>query len=171
MLGGGLISKDLARRQFPFGINVTQEEQRIDIESMRSALLQSVAAYAQTIPVLAEQGQDPGQILTKMSSIIQGRIKGKSLEEVIADAFQPQTPPPGAPGSGSPGDQGSPGGPGEGLPPGMSANGLPQGVAPGQAQMGPGGAPDLMQMLAGLNNSGGPSMTANVRRRIPVPAS
>ncbi len=34
-LGGGLISTDLAMRELPFGINVTQEQEKIEIEQMR----------------------------------------------------------------------------------------------------------------------------------------
>lgn len=166
MLGAGLLSKDLARRQFPFQINVTQEETRIEVENLRDSLVQSIAGYAQTIPLMAQQGADPSEAVARLAQIIKNRQKGKALEEVIADAFAPPEPPPGQ----QPGAPGAPqdplaalmGGGGGGMP------GMPPGVAPGQAQMGPGGQPDLMTMLAGLNSGGGPTSTVNVKRAIPA---
>ena len=44
-LGGKLISKDMAMRELPFGINVTQEQEKIEIEDMRTALIASMQAY------------------------------------------------------------------------------------------------------------------------------
>lgn len=168
LLGGGLVSKDMVRRQFPFGVDVTQEEQRIEIENLRDALIQSVAAYAQSIPMLAQQGQDPAEPLMRITSIIKGRQKGRALEDVISESFAPPKPPPGMPvagpgGSGMPGMESAPGGP----PSGMQS-GLPPGIAPGQATMGPGGAPDLMTMLAGLNSGGAPTTNVNVKRQLPA---
>lgn len=159
MLGARLISKDLARRQFPFGINVTQEEQRIVVEDLRDSLVQSIAGYASTIPLMAQQGMDPSEAVSKLAQIIKGAQKGRPLEEIVEKAFAPPEPPPGltAPGSESPpppGGGGSPGG--------------PFGTAPGQAQMGPGGKPDLMTMLAGLNSGGAPTTNVNVKRAMPA---
>ena len=171
MLGGGLISKDLARRQFPFDVNVTQEEERIQVEQLRDALIQASAAYAQAVPVLAQNGQDPGEVLGRFATMIQAIQKGQQIEDAVAKAFAPQTPPPGsapesgAPQSGAPGEQ--PGG-GDQVPQGLQPNGLPQGIAPGQAAMGPGGSPSLETMLAGLNSSGSPTTNVNIRRRMPA---
>jgi len=162
MRGDRLISRDFTRRQFPFGINVTQEEAAIEVEELRNALLQSVAALAQSIPVLAQQGQDPGQVLSQLGLVIQQRQKGKTLEDAISMAFAPPEAPPAPPGmdqgTGMPGDMGMGGG-----------TGLPPGIAPGQATMGPGGRPDIMAMLAGLNSgSGNPTSTVNVKRALPA---
>jgi len=171
MLGGGLISKDLARRQFPFDVNVTQEEERIQVEQLRDALIQASAAYAQAVPVLAQNGQDPGEVLGRFATMIQAIQKGQQIEDAVAKAFAPQTPPPGsapesgAAQSGAPGEQ--PGG-GDQVPQGLQPNGLPQGIAPGQAAMGPGGSPSLETMLAGLNSSGSPTTNVNIRRRMPA---
>lgn len=161
LLGARLISKDMARRQFPFGINVTEETQRIEIEDLRDSLVQSMAGYAQSVPLMAQSGMDPGEAVGRIAAIIKGRSKGRALEDVISEAFAPPAPPPGAPGS-EPGAL--PGAPG-GMPPG---GGGPFGVAPGQAQMGPGGTPDIMSMLAGLNSGGGPTTNVNVKRNIPA---
>jgi hypothetical protein len=46
--------------------------------------------------------------------------------------------------------------------------GAPGGVAPGQAQMGPGGAPDMMSMLASLSASGRPNLSTAVKRSVPA---
>lgn len=162
LLGARLISKDMARRQFPFGINVTQEETRIEIEDLRDSLVQSMAGYAQSVPMMAQSGMDPSEAVSRIAAVIKGRSKGRALEDVISEAFAPPEPPPGAmPGS----EPGMPGAPGGMPPPG---GGGPFATAPGQAQMGPGGMPDLMQMLGGLNSGGNPTLSANVKRSIPA---
>lgn len=160
MLGARLISKDLARRQFPFAVNVTQEEQRIAVEDMRDALTQSLAGYAQTIPLLAQQGMDPSEAVNRIAEIVKGIQKGKPLEDVVSKAFAPEPPPPEMmiPGS-EPVPPGAPGG---------SPFGGGSQVAPGQAQMGPGGRPDLMTLLAGLGSGGKPTTNVNVKRALPA---
>jgi hypothetical protein len=171
--GDHLISRDFMRRQMPFALNASEEEQRIDIEEMRDALKQAVAGYAQAIPVLAQNGQDPGEVLSRLSQIILGRQKGRSIEDVISEAFAPQempTPPGVEPSGEAPG---MPGMPPEGAPPGgggggLAASGLMQGVAPGQAGMGPGGRPDVQTLMAGLGAGGNPQLSAGVARRMPV---
>ena len=85
-----LVSRDYVRREIPLDLNVTQEEQRVDIEEMRDSLRVAVAQYAQAIPALASQGQDPTQIISRIAEVIQGRQKGQSLESVIGKAFAPE---------------------------------------------------------------------------------
>ena len=99
-LGGGLISKDMAMRELPFSVNVSQEIEKIEIESMRQALLASLQAYTQAIPQIAAQGGDPGDIVQKIAAVIKARQKGRSIEDAIETIFpapQPQVPPAGAP--------------------------------------------------------------------------
>lgn len=174
--GDRLISRDFLRRQMPFALNAIEEEQRVDIEEMRDALKQAVAGYAQAIPVLAQNGQDPGDILARLSEIILGRQKGKAIEEVIAEAFAPEEKPelpgvevpgeamegmmPGAPGEAPPGSEGDMSG--------LGSSGLMRGVAPGQAGMAPGGRPDMQMLLAGLRSSGEANLQAGVSRRLPI---
>jgi len=43
-LGGKLISKDMAMRELPFNVNVTQEQEKIEIEDMRNARIGSLQA-------------------------------------------------------------------------------------------------------------------------------
>lgn len=172
--GDKLISRDFLREQMPFALDPNEEESKIDIEEMRDALKQAVAGYAQAIPVLAQAGQDPGDILERLSQIIIGRQKGRPIEQVIAEAFAPEEEevPPGVEelGMEAEGMVGSPGGlPQGGVPDGLSpATGMLRGVAPGQAGMPQGGRPDMQQLLAGLTGGGQPNLSVGVSRRLPI---
>lgn len=165
--GDQLISRDFLRRQMPWEVNVTMEEQKIEIEKLQDALIQAVAGYAQAIPILAQNGGDPSEILSKLANVIDGRRKGKPLEEVVTAAFAPQPPPapvgvepvPGSPEVGAPSAGGAELNPRTGLPPT---------VVPGQAGMGPGGRPAMQQLLAGLTSRGTPNLAASVARMIPA---
>ena len=88
-----LVSRDYVRREIPMELNVTQEEQRVDIEEMRDSLRVAVAQYAQAIPALAAQGQDPTQIISRIAEVIKGRQKGLQLETIIEKAFMPEPAP------------------------------------------------------------------------------
>lgn len=171
--GDKLISRDFLRSQLPFSIDPSEEDQKVDVEELRDALKQAVAGYAQAIPALAANGQDPGEVLYRLSLVIEGRMKGKPIEELVTEAFAPQ-PQPGvesagvaaAPEGGVP--DGAPPGDDFQRPPGMSETGLMQGVAPGQAGMAPGGRPDVQNLLAGLTGRGEANLSANVQRRTPI---
>jgi hypothetical protein len=89
-----LVSRDYVRREIPMELNVTQEEQRVDIEEMRDSLRVALAQYAQAIPALAAQGQDPAQIIARISEVIKGRQKGLQIETIIEKAFAPEEPSP-----------------------------------------------------------------------------
>jgi hypothetical protein len=95
-LGGKLISKDMAMRELPFGINVTQEQEKIEVEEMRNALVGSLQAYTQAIPQLAASGGDAFDIVKKIAQVIKARQKGISIEDAIEDIFTPELPPAGA---------------------------------------------------------------------------
>jgi hypothetical protein len=94
-LGGGLISKDMAMRELPFTVNVTQELEKIEIEKMRDSLVGSLAAMAQAIPQMTVQGQDPTDLVRKMADVINSRKSGKQIEDAIQDAFKTENPPAG----------------------------------------------------------------------------
>jgi len=97
-LGGGLISTDLAMRELPFGINVTQEQEKIEIENMRKSLVQSLQAYTQAIPQMAVQGGDPSMVIKKVADVIKARQKGVPIEDAVEEVFAPEElPPAGAP--------------------------------------------------------------------------
>lgn len=140
-LGGGLISKDMAMRELPFTVNVTQELEKIEIENMRTALLGGITAMAQAIPAMATQGQDPSEMVNKIAAVIKARQKGTSLEDAIEATFAPQQPVPPA-GEAPMVEQPSP------APAAAPAGGaLPP-------EMAPGGQPDVMSILSSLTASG-----------------
>jgi hypothetical protein len=166
------ISRDFLQRQLPMDIDVTQMQAEIDNEQITDALKQGVFAMLSSAGIMAQQGMDPTETLRKAAAMIDMREKGVPMHAAILQAFQ--APPPGAPGAPGSGPQeaGAPGGggpPGAGVPFGMNpGTGLPGGTAPGQAQMGPGGKPDLMTLLAGLGGGGRANLTASVKRSQPA---
>jgi hypothetical protein len=95
-LGGGLISKDMAMRELPFTVNVTQEIEKIEIENMRASLLGSLTALSQAIPQMVAGGQDASGIVNKIAAVIKARQKGQALEDAIEATFAPQQPVPSA---------------------------------------------------------------------------
>ena len=145
-LGGGLISKDMAMRELPFTVNVTQELEKIEIESMRASLLGGITAMAQAIPAMATSGGDPASIVTKIAGVITARQKGTTLEDAVADAFAPQQPVPPVGAAPSPVEQPSP------VPGAAPAGGLPPEGPMGMAPAGP--APDIQTILSTLSGSG-----------------
>jgi hypothetical protein len=153
-LGGKLISKDMAMRELPFTVNVTQELEKIEIEDMRSALLGSLTAYTQAIPQMATQGQDASEVVRKIAAVIKARQKGQALEDAIEATFAPQqqVPPAGAPASMV--EQPSP-----------APEGMPVGGAPSETLMAPPSAPpDIQSLLSSLSSSG--KATASARTRL-----
>ena len=97
-LGAKIISKDMVMRELPFGINVTQEHEKIEVEEMRNSLIGSLQAYTQAIPQIATQGGDPSEIVVKIADVIKARQKGVAIEDAIEQIFKPQElPPAGAP--------------------------------------------------------------------------
>ena len=168
--GDKLISRDFLRRQMPWEMNVTMEEEKVEVEQLRDALIQAVSGYAQALPAMVTQGQDPSKILTAMATIITGRQAGKNIEDTIEEAFAPAEPTETGPEQPAaqeqqPGQPGQGGGPSDQLPPGMQASGRMQGVAPGQEGQAPGGRPALQTLLAGLSSSGAANMTAGTVRK------
>ena len=153
--GDKLISRDFLRRQMPWDMNVTQEEEKVEVEELRDSLMQAVASYANAIPQMAMQGQDPSKAIIALAAAIKGRQNGDAIEDVLAQAFaqqvSPQVAAPGQPGeapSGEPTPQGMP-------------QGMPQPPQGGQAS-------SLQNLLAGLSSSGSPQLSANVARRSPA---
>lgn len=161
----GLFSKDYFIRNLPFDINITEEQTKVDVEQMRDGLKQGVLGYVQSIPAMAQSGMDPADAVVKMATILKGLQKGRSIEDVVTEAFAPPpAPPEDESDPGLPGDPGAVPGAGAGGG-GLDPTGLMSGVAPGQAGMAPGGKPDLSVMLAGLTSGGKPSMSAQTVRR------
>jgi hypothetical protein len=107
-----------------------------------------------------------------MAAVIDGRQKGKSIEEVVQEAFAPKPQPEVSPEAQSTaGEAVAPGQAPSGepnLPQGLQPSGRLSGVAPGQQGMAPGGRPALQTLLAGLSSSGQANLSAGVLRRQPV---
>ena len=149
-LGGKLISRDMAMRELPFTVNVTQELEKIEIEDMRSALLGSLTAYTQAIPQMATQGQDASDVVRKIAAVIKARQKGQALEDAIEATFAPQQQP--VPPAGTPQavEQTSP------APVGAPAGGSTPMEPPA----------DIMSLLSGITGSGKPTASVRSTRRI-----
>jgi hypothetical protein len=142
-----LVSKDFIRRELPWSVNVTLEEQRIEVEKMRDNLSAAITASAQAIPAMATQGQDPSGLIKNIADIITRRRNGESIENAALAVFTPPAPNPQEqamaqaqsgtvpPGSQAPVEQA----PLSPAPPGSASGGTPQQ-----------GAPDLQSILAGL---------------------
>ena len=141
-LGGGLISKDMAMRELPFTVNVSQEIEKIEVENMRNSLLGGITAMAQAIPAMATQGGDPSSIITKIADVISARQKGQPLEDAVAATFAPQQQVPSAGAATPPVEQPSP------APAAAPVGGQPSPLAPARP------APDIQTILSTLSGSG-----------------
>ena len=157
--GDKLISRDFLRRQMPWEMNVTMEEEKVEVEALRDALMQAVGSYAQAIPSLAAQGQDPSKAISAIAAAIKGRMAGENIEDVIAAAFASEV----SPEVEAAGEAQAPGQVPTGEP--TAPQGAPQGMP--QAPQGQGGS-QLQSLLAGLSSSGAPQLAASVSRRQPV---
>jgi len=151
-LGGGLISKDMAMRELPFNVNVTLEQEKIEVEKMRDALLGSLNAYTQAIPQMASQGQDPSDIVRKIAEVISARQKGKVIEDAIQDVFAIKNPPAGVQPTVEQPVPAAPNAPAGGSP----QEGQPQ--APQQK-------PELQTLLSTLTGTGAARSSARVTQR------
>jgi hypothetical protein len=155
-LGGGLISKDMAMRELPFGVNVTLEQEKIEIEKMRDALVGSLQQMTQAIPQMAMQGQDPSNLVRQIADVIKARKKGVSIEEAIEDVFKPENPPAGAAESV---EQPVPSAPGE--PPVGGAPSGPEGMPIPPAK------PELQTLLSTMTGSGAARSSAQISNKRP----
>ena len=138
-----LVSRDYVRRELPVDINITQEEQKVDIEEMRDALRVAVAQYAQAVPTLAAQGQDVETIISRIADVIKGRQKGQLLEDIVEKAFAPAPQP-----------EALPQALGAGAAPAPASQPTPEqpgGVAP--APGAPQGRPDIASLLASIGGA------------------
>jgi len=153
-LGGKLISRDMAMRELPFTVNVTQELEKIEIEDMRGALLGSLTAYTQAIPQMATQGQDASEVVRKIAAVIKARQKGQALEDAIEATFAPQqqVPPAGVPQSV---EQMSP-----------APEAAPAGGAPSpEMQLGQQQPQDIQSLLSSLSGAGQANASVRTIRR------
>ena len=143
-LGADLISRDFIMRELPWSMNVTGEQERIDIQKMRDNLNASMNALAQAIPQMATQGQDPSDIVSKMAQVIKERQAGVSIEDAVGKIFTPAPAPEMAAPQAAPGESVSP-------VEQMSVPQAPAEAAPGapQAQQAPPNLQAILGQLAG----------------------
>src|SRR6476646_2740271 len=154
--GDQLISRDFFQRQLPMSIDVAQMQVQIDNEQMVDAIKQGMMGYAQAIPQMALQGQDPMEALKRMADMIKLREKGESIQDAVLKVFTPKEAPAGAPqnpmeallGGGAPAGTG-------GAPTGAPGAQVPQGM-------------DLQSMLAGLTSKGEATMSTRTQRQAPI---
>lgn len=165
--GDQLVSRDFVQRQLPMDVDVASLQAEVDKEQTVDALKQGIFALLSSIGIMAQQGMDPTELLTKAASLIDLREK-MPMHEAVLQAFKPEPQPAPMSADGTPGAPG-PGEGGPGVPFGINpTTGAPGGTAPGQAQMGPGGKPDVMSLLAGLTSGGAPRASASVKRSVPA---
>ena len=150
-LGGKLISKDMAMRELPFNVNVTQEQEKIEVEDMRNALVASLQAYTQAIPQMAANGQDPTDIVGKIAKVIKSRQKGQTIEDAIEEIFAPeqQVPPAGV----APQVEQ------------MSPAPTPPVGGPSPVETQPQEVPDIQSLLSSLTSAGGANASVRTIRR------
>ena len=60
-------------------------QQQIDVEETRDALKQGIYACVQNVGLLAQQGMDQSEILTRVADIIRDRQKGDQLEASLSE--------------------------------------------------------------------------------------
>ena len=92
-LGADLVSRDFVMRELPWSMNVTGEQQQIDVQRMRDNLNAAMSQLAQAIPQMTAQGQDPSDLAMKMAEVIKERQKGTAIEEAVSKIFAPEPAP------------------------------------------------------------------------------
>lgn len=136
-----LISRELIMSELPWSMNVSVEQDRIDIESMRDSLTGSIASLAQAIPQMAANGVDPTDIIEKLARVIDLKKKGSEIEVAVKTVFEEKE-------KEEPGE--APEAPEQGMeqPQPMGAEEAPQGAPMAQGQASP--PPDVASILARL---------------------
>jgi hypothetical protein len=133
-LQAGLVSKDFIMRELPWAMNVSTEQERIDVEGLRDTLTKALAASAQALPQMVATGQgDAAGLVEKIARTIKARTQGKTIEEAVTDIFAPSPAPEVPAGVGAPVEQPSAMGAGQPAPSAPPAPAPPAGQAPPNA--------------------------------------
>lgn len=155
--GDKLISRDFLRKQMPFTMDANQEESKVDVEELRDALKAAVQMTAQAIPVMAQQGMDPSELLRQLSEVINARQRGVPVEKAVSDAFAKPEPPPALAAAAE--------APAEDPMAQAEAAAAEQAAAGVTGQQQPQAAPDVMGLLAQLGTNGQAGLGAQVVRK------
>jgi hypothetical protein len=143
-LGADLVSRDFVMRELPWSMNVSGEQQSIDVQRMRDNLNLAMSQLAQAIPQMTAQGQDPSDLAMKMAEVIKARQKGTAIEEAVSDVFAPKP-------AAAPAPQVAPAG-GPSVPVEQTVPAAPATPPPGAPEQGgqpPAGLADLLAQLQG----------------------
>ena len=93
-LQAGLVSKDFIMRELPWAMNVSAEQERIDVENLRDTLTKALAASAQALPQMVATGQgDAAGLVEKIARTILARSEGKEIEKAVTEIFAPPAAP------------------------------------------------------------------------------
>lgn len=147
--GDKLLSRGFVQRNLPISLNASEEERAIDIEEMRDSMKASIAALSNAIPQMVMQGQNPMDVIEKISTVIRQRKRGVSLEDAVAKAFEPEKPTE----TDTPPEQGE-----QPSAPPEQGMGMPQQQQPRSMQ----------ELLAGISGSGNATLSGRVTRQIPM---
>jgi len=93
-LGGDLVSREFVMSELPWSINVSKEQERIDIQRMRDNLNKAIEASATALPEMIATGQSPAKLILQLSEIIDARRNGSSIEEAAKKVFAEPEPTP-----------------------------------------------------------------------------
>lgn len=162
-----LFSRDFMRREMPVDLDAEEEARKVDLEDLEESAKMAIQGYAQAIPALASQGQDPSGPIQALASVIEARRKGVSISDAVVAAFtpKPEPAPPEADPMAAAAAGMAPPAPGDERASGLTPDGRLEGVAAGQMGEMAGGRPDLKMMLAGLDTRGGANLQATISRQ------
>lgn len=93
-LGGDLVSREFVMSELPWSVNVSKEQERIDIQRMRDNLNRAIESSAQALPQLIASGQNPSKLILQLSQLIDARKNGTSIEEAAKEIFAEPEPTP-----------------------------------------------------------------------------
>lgn len=93
-LGGELVSREFVMSELPWSLNVSKEQERIDIQRMRDNLNKAIEASAAALPEMIATGQSPAKLILQLSEIIEARRSGSSIEEAAKKIFAEPEPTP-----------------------------------------------------------------------------
>ena len=93
-MGGDLVSREFVMSELPWALNVSKEQERIDVQRMRDNLNKAIESSAAALPEMIATGQSPAKLILQLSEIITARQNGTSIEEAAKKVFAEPEPTP-----------------------------------------------------------------------------
>ena len=93
-MGGELVSREFVMSELPWALNVSKEQERIDVQRMRDNLNKAIESSAAALPEMIATGQSPAKLILQLSEIITARQNGTSIEEAAKKVFAEPEPTP-----------------------------------------------------------------------------